>query len=128
MVLLFVCREGIRGLPPWLHVAIDSTQAAYSVLACNTEVSQQLDERFHILIVSGPEASVAAAIEGRAQGTASGARHGSEARLTARDHDAYVAAPFAFQAYAVSRESGLRFGQKRAHDGKKLMLVDGTAP
>src|SRR5208337_487536 len=128
MVLLFARRDGIRSLPPWPHVTVYSAQAAHSIVAGDVLTGQQSRERFHILIVGRPEASIASAIERRAQRAASRARHGAQARLATRNDYAHVAAPLAFHAHAVRRKNRLRLGQQRSHHGKKLMLVDGTAP
>src|SRR6266436_428631 len=128
MVLLFARRDGIGSPPPWLHVTVNSAQAAHGVVAGNPLASQQSCERFHILIVSRAEASIASAIERRTKRTASRARHGSQAWLAPCNHYAYVAAAFTLHAYAVRGQNRLCFGQQRAHHAKQLVLIDGAAP
>src|SRR5579864_7458577 len=128
MVLLFARRDGIGSPPPWLDVTVYSAQAAHGVIAGNPLASQQSRERFHILIVSRTEASIASAIERRTKRTASRARHRPQAWLTPCNHHTYVAAPFTLHAYAVRGQNRLRFGQQRARHAEQLVLIDRTAP
>src|SRR5579885_2940971 len=107
MVLLFR-REGIRGLPPWTHVAVDPAKPPHRVLAGHAAIGHHPRERLHVAIVRRPETSVTSPVERGTQRAASGSRHRPQARLAARDHHAYVTLALALHADAVGRQHGLR--------------------
>src|SRR5579885_76291 len=108
MVLLLLRRDGICRFPPRANVTVYAAQPPDGIVAGNALLGKQLDERFHVLVVRGPETSVTSPIERRAERAAPGARDGTETRLAASDDHANVPAPLAFHAHAIGRKHRLR--------------------
>src|SRR5512140_2963849 len=110
-----------------LGARVERTEGAHEARRRNAESAPEGRERGGVRRLHRPEASEAAAVEGRAQRVAARLRDGAEARRPVRDHDARRAAPLALETDARGGRHGLAAGEKRAHDLEKLGLRDGAA-